>query len=196
MRQVIFSRMWPAGDRWSVSGDACWHLLVIGASPALRGVAGAQPRHSGLGAKCSPVRLHHRLGLSRLSNSLARDALSRFGGHCLDCHSTALPCLPSLARHRVTLALHARNAKKNLSRKRSLQSTIVFDSACNACQRGSIFSEIASVSYAVDSSIDRMMFSRNRTQDFPYRPTFAGVLANVRARSQSTQLRAGHLGTP
>lgn len=198
MRHVIFSRMRPAGERWNVGRDA-WRLPVAGTSPACTGqqsVAGNHPWYSGLGSECSPIRHRRRPGLSRIADLFAQDAIPRFHRQCLDCRSMALRGLLTRPRQRVTLALHARNAKKIYGRKRSLQSTIVFDSACNACQRDSIFSENASVSYAVDSSIDRMMFSRNRTQDFPYRPTFAGVLANVRARSQSTQLRAGHLGTP
>lgn len=191
MRQVIFSRMRPAGDRWSVSGRACAFRSVIGASsrcPEQRGAARNPSRQPGLRAELSPVRHHSRPGLSRLADSPACDAIPQFDAHCLNCGRTVLLHFPTPPGHAVTMALHARNAKKIYSRKRPLKSSIVRNSACNDCQSASIFSENASVSYAVDSSIDHMMLSRNRTTDFPYWSTLVGALARVMAHRQAALL--------
>jgi len=199
MRQVIFSRMRPAGGRWNVSGCGYACRTMIGASPGCRGQWGAAcdpSRQSGLRAELPPVPHHHRPGPPRVADSPARDAIPQFDAHRLECRMV-LPRPSAPPRRAVTLALHARNAKKNFSRTMSINSSIVRNSACNACKTDSIFSENASVSYAVDSSIDRMMLSRNRTTDFPYWPNFVGVLASVTTRGQGVQLpRAGHRGTP
>lgn len=197
MNQFIFSRMRPAGDRWSVSGRACTCRPVIGASPGCpgqRGAAGDPSRQPRLGAELAHVRHHRRYGLSRNADSPACHGIPQSDAHRLDCRMVLLR-RPAPPWHGVTIALHARNAKKNLSRKRPLKSSIVRNSACNDCQSASIFSENASVSYAVDSSIDRMMLSRNRTTDFPYWPTFVGVPARVPSRNQRAPLpRAEHMG--
>lgn len=197
MKQVTFSRVRPAGGRWSVCGRACTCRPAIGASPGChkqRGAAGDPSWQPALGAELSPVRHHRRLGLSRLADSTACDDIPPSDTYRLDCHHLVL-LLPTPLRRAVTLALRRCNAKKNLSRTRSLESSIVRNSACNVCQGRSIFSENASVSYAVDSSIDRMMLSRNRTTDFPYWPTFVGVLARVPSRNQRAPLpRAEHMG--
>lgn len=90
--------------------------------------------------------------------------------------------------HGVTMALHARNAKKNSSRKSCVESSVARYSACNAGQYPSIFRQNTSVSYAADSPIGRMM-NRNRTANFPYWQTFLGVLARHVARGRSALLR-------
>lgn len=199
MRHVIFSRMRPAGGRCNVSGRGCACRPVIGASPGCYeqwGAAGDPSRQSGLRAEIPPVRHHRRPGLPRLADPLACNTIPQFDAHHLECRVVLLR-LPAPSRPGVTLALHARNAKKNFSRTRSLKSTIVRIFDCNAGKTGPIFSENASVSYAVDSSFNRMMLNRNRTTDFPHWPTFVGVLTFVRTRSQSAlRPRAGQVSAP
>lgn len=196
MKQVIFSRVRRAGCRWNVS---CACRPVTGASHGCheqRGVAG-DPTQPSLGTELPPVCHHRRPGLSRLADSPTCDAIPPLDSHRLNCRCMVVLCLPTSLRRAVTLALHARNAKKFFSRTRSINSSIVRNFACNACKSDSIFSKNASVSYAVDSSTDRMMLSRNRTISFPYWPNFVGVLASVTTRGQDVQLpRAGHRGTP
>lgn len=187
MRQVIFSMRRPAGNRWGVSGRACAFRSVTGASPGCPeqpGAARDPSRQPGLHAELPLVRHHRRPGLPRLADLLACDTIPQFDAHRLDCRIVLLR-QSAPPRRGVTMALHARNAKKIFSRKRPLKSSIVRKSVCNACQNTSIFSENASVSYAVDSSIDHMMLSRNRTTDFPYWPTLVGALARVMARRQA-----------
>lgn len=200
MRQVIFSRMRPAGGRWNVSGRAYALRWVKGVAPGCPEQRGAVDDTSGCSASSAELSTgcrHRRPGSSRLADSLASDAAPPSDTSRLDCRRMFLRRLSTLLRRAVTLALHARNAKKIFSRTRSISSSIVRNFACNACKIGSIFSKNASVSYAVDSSTDRMMLSRNRTTDFPYWPNFVGVLASVTTRGQGVQLpRAGHRGTP
>ncbi|KAI3594350.1 hypothetical protein D9X30_0582 [Cupriavidus sp. U2] len=94
--------------------------------------------------------------------------------------------------HGVTMALHARNAKKNLGRGNCVESSVVYAFACNAGQHPSIFRENTSVSYAADSPIDRMM-NRNSIPDFPYRQTLTGMLTRNVTRGQSALFcRAGN----
>ncbi|WER46024.1 hypothetical protein CupriaWKF_00055 [Cupriavidus sp. WKF15] len=124
---------------------------------------------------------------------MACDAIPQFDAYRLE-RPLALLRLPAPPRHGVTLALHARNAKINFSRTRPLESSIIRNFARNTSENNPIFSENASVSYAVDSSFDRMMLNRNRTTDFPHWPTFFGVLTLVRTRSQSAlQPRGGQV---
>ncbi len=77
MRQVIFSRMRPAGGRWNVSGCGYACRTMIGASPGCRGQWGAAcdpSRQSGLRAELPPVPHHHRPSPPRVADSPARDA--------------------------------------------------------------------------------------------------------------------------
>lgn len=187
MRRVIFSRMRPAGGRWNVSGRGCACRPVIGASPGCYEQWGAPDdtsRQSGLRAELPPIRHHHKPRFPSLADSLACDAIPQFDAHRLECR-LALLRLPAPPRPGVTLALHACNGKKILTRKRPSEASIIRNFGCNVCQSHSIFSENASVSYAVDSSFDRMMLNRNRTTNFPHWLTFVGALALVRTRSQS-----------
>ncbi|CAG2159422.1 hypothetical protein LMG26411_06695 [Cupriavidus numazuensis] len=178
MNQAIFSRARRAGGRRNVS---CACRPAIGASPGCHQGAGGGQLQLGLSTELSPV-CHRRMpGPPRFADSPACDAISQFDTYRLDCHRLVLLRRAAPLRRRVTLALHARNAKKILSRKRSLESTIVFYFACNACEIDTIFSENASVSYVVDSSIDCMMLNRNRTTDFPHWTTFVRTLVPVAA---------------
>ncbi|MCY1290502.1 hypothetical protein D9M69_406790 [compost metagenome] len=197
MKQVIFPRVRPAGGRSNVSGRACACHPVISASHgchAQLGSDGDPLRQRSLRAELSLVRHHRRHGLFRLADSPACDAIARFDAHRLDCRCLVLLCIATLLRRAVTMALHARNAKKISCRKTSLESSVIRVIARNACQSTPIFSENASVSYAVDSSFDHMMLNRNRTTDFPHWPTFVEVLTLVRTRSQSAlRPRAGQV---
>lgn len=199
MRQAIFSRVQPAVDGWSAIECACACCQAMGASPGCheQWAAAGGLSQPGLGAELSPVRHHPASGLPCLADLPTCGAILQFDASRFSCRCQVLLRLPTRLRRAVTLALHARNAKKNLSRKRHLESSIVRNFACNACEIHPIFSEKASVSYVVDSSIDCMMLNRSRTTNFPHGPTFVGVLTLVPTRSQSALLpRAGHLGTP
>ncbi len=163
MRQVFFSRMRPAGNRRGVSGRAYALRSVLGASPGCheqRGDVSDTLRCPAPGAELSTGCHHSTSGPSRLADSLASDAAHPSDTSRLDCRRMFLRRLSTLLRRAVTLALHARNAKKIRSLTRLINSSIVRNFACNACKNDSIFSKNASVSYAVDSSTDRMMLSR------------------------------------
>lgn len=96
--------------------------------------------------------------------------------------------------HGVTMALHARNARKNFGGRRRVESIVARFSECNAAQHPSIFRENTSVSYAADRPIDRMM-NRHRTQDFPYWQTLLGVpTCNVTRRQSALLCRAAANG--
>lgn len=196
MRQAIFSRVRPAVDGWSAIECACACSPSMSASPGCHeqwdGAGG--PPQSGPNIGLSAIRYHPTSGLPCRANLPTCGAIPKFDASRFNWRPQVLLRFPTRLRRAVTLALHTRNAKINFSRTRPLESSTVRNSACNAYQNASIFSENASVSYAVDSSFDRMMLNRNRTTDFPHRSTFVGVLALVRTRSQSAlQPRAGHV---
>ncbi len=199
MRQAIFSRVRPAVDGWSAIECACACSPAMSASPGCHeqcDAAGGPPQ-SGPSIGLSAIRYHPTSGLPCRTNLPTFGAIPQFDASHFNWRPQVLLRFPTRLRHAVTLALHTRNAKKIFSRTRPLESSIVCNLACNACEIHPIFSESASVSYAVDSSIDCMMLNRSRTTDFPHGPTFVGLLTLVPTRSQSALLpRAGHLGTP
>lgn len=91
-------------------------------------------------------------------------------------------------RHLVTLTLQGRNAKNIFTEKIPSQLIIFCDFARNVGEGASIFRENTSVSCAVHSSIDRLMFNSNRTS-FSYVPTVTGGSARVTTHNQGNLLR-------
>lgn len=129
---------------------------------------------------------------SRVSN-----AIPRFNPHCLDCNGVDFLRCGTPRGRRVTMALHARNAKNIFTGRTPFQLTIFRFLSCNAGQIATIFLENTSVSCAVHSSIECLMMNRNRIADFPYWPTFMGLFAHVPTRGQGARLPfAGRLGAP
>lgn len=189
MKQTTFWQAKAGGGRLPTGQGACTLLASRSASiacPALWPVTHGQRQKSGPRARCSPARHHRKRGLARLSASLATDYALRIGARFPDCRSASFPPLPAQPRRNVTMALQACNAKKNFSRTRPVEPVAIRASGCNACQHAPIFWKNASVSYAVEDSIDCMMLNRNSLPDFPCRPGLAGFFTHVKTRSHST----------
>lgn len=195
MRQAIFSRVRPAVDGGSAIECACACSPAMSASPGCHEQwdAAGGPQQSGPSIRLSATRYHATSGLPCRTNLPTCGAIPQFDASRFNWRRPqVLLRFPTRLRRAVTLALHARNAKKIFSRTRLLESSIVRNFACNAGQVCSIFSRNASVSYAVDSLFDRMMLNWNRTTDFPHRPTFVGVLTRTRSQS-ALQRRTGQV---
>jgi hypothetical protein len=114
--------------------------------------------------------------------------------------NSRIPCLCSCRRidfrhslaqsvHRVTIALHARNAKKNSAEKVLPESNIVCVFASNALKDTPIFPENSSVIYAVDTSIDCMMLNKNLTKDSLHGLAVALTFTCFKARDKTRSLR-------
>lgn len=199
MRLVIFCRTKWRRVQSESGGSAC--SVFAGceartACPELPGIASGQLWHSCLYAECSPACRLRKADLARLAGSLAGDLVLRFGAHCLGCFKVELLGFSALPGHAVTLALHACNAKKNFAANVSPRPSILPVFACNAFQSPPIFSKNASVIFAVDSSIDRMMLNRNHTTDFPRRPNFGGCTRATRRVLSALPLHATERGAP
>ncbi len=195
MRQVIFCRTKQLRVRSETGGSVC--TIFTGCAPhtacrQLPGFASRQLQHSGVRAACPIARHHRKAALVRP----AGDPVSRFGAHRLDCFQVRFSPLHELLGHAVTLALHACNAKKNFAASVPLQSSILPIFACNARQSPPIFSEIASVISAVDSSIDRMMLNRTHTTDLPRGPIFVGRVRATARGLNALILCATERGVP
>lgn len=95
------------------------------------------------------------------------------------------PCAPQPYSH-VTLTLQARRAKKKFIRECYLVPTDIRETGRNGGQTTPIFWQNASVSYAVEDSIDCMMLDRHRFPDAPYRPGLASLFTYVTTRGHST----------
>lgn len=199
MRQFIFCRTKPGRVQSKTGNGACNVVARRDANvpcPELPDSVGSQLRHFVRSAECSSACRILRADLPRLADSFVGDSVLRSGAHCLDRCDVESRRFSVLSGHAVTLALHACNAKKNFATSVPPQSSILPIFACNARQSPPIFSKNASVIFAVDSSIDRMMPNRNHTTDFPYGPIFAG-LARATSRVLSVlPLHATERGAP
>lgn len=199
MRQVIFCRTKRVRVQSETDGSACTVFARCDAHtacPELPGFTSRQLQHSGLCAACPPAHHHRKADLVQLTESLAGDFVLRFGANRLDRFQARLRPRQVLLGQVVTLALHACNAKINLAGRAPLQSQILPVFACNARQIPPIFSEKASVIFAVDSSIDRMMLNRNHTTDFPHGPIFVGRVRATRRVLSTLLLHATERGAP
>lgn len=186
MGQVVCSRVQSCEIRRKSEG-CVYAFFWIDAStvcPEQRGGTNDQSRHSGLDAAYSSVRHQRKPGQSRLAGSPARNATPRFAAHCFKCCGMGLPRRATPPLHLVTLALHARNAKKIFAESHSVKSTIPRVMACNVGKNTSIFPENTRISCAVYHSIDRLMLSKTRTTDFLHSPSSASATARIRTRGQ------------
>lgn len=199
MRQVIFCMTRWGRCQSRTGASACTVSAKSDeriACPGLPGFASRQLQHCSLRIACFPAHHHRRADLARLTDSLAGDPAPHSTAHCLDRCNVGLQRLPMLLERAVTLALHACNAKKNFAASVLLQSSILPIFACNARQGPPIFSKNASVIFAVDSSIDRMMLNRNHTADFPRRPNFVGRTRATRRVLSALPPHATERGAP
>ncbi|MGF6596310.1 hypothetical protein P3T23_001017 [Paraburkholderia sp. GAS448] len=200
MRQVIFCRTQLGGVRWKVRECICAFvtLMDIGAPcPGWSAVAGDPLRRSGSDTRLFPVPHDQKSGSFRRVGPPFSNANPRYYAPYLHRRGIVFRCLVMPLLHRVTLALHARNAKKNFTGK-ILHASVAFPFfACNVGKKPAKFPENPAVSDAVDSSSDCMMLNRNRTTDFPDWLTFARILARFTTRGQDAQLPpAADGGTP
>lgn len=162
---------------WLTAPIACPALWTdLGTLPQLQGSA----RRRSL--RCpSPTHYQARVAVPLLTHHTVRS-----GAHRATHRSSEFPpCAPRPYSH-VTLTLQARRAKKNFIRESYLVPTDIRETGCNGGQTTPIFWQNASVSYAVEESIDCMMLNRNSFPDFPYRPGLAGLFTHVTTRGHST----------
>jgi len=196
MKQVICSSQ--SGVVWAKVRScvyAFWGWVLHAASPRQLGVDRDRPGRSAQGdgyfflpysQGSGHCRRHSRFPNSNVTRCSPRRLLDREG---IDSWRHVTSSL-----HGVTMALHARNARKNFGGRRRVESIVARFSECNAAQHPSIFRENTSVSYAADRPIDRMM-NRHRTQDFPYWQTLFGVpTCNVTRRQSALLCRAAANG--
>lgn len=161
-------------------------LTVPIGCPALRTDRRTLPQLPGSAGRRSlgcplPTRYQARVAVSRVTHHAVCS-----GAHRATYRSTEFPpCAPQPYRH-VTLTLQARRAKKNFIRESYLVPTDIRETGCNGGQTTPIFWQNASVSYAVEDSIDCMTLDRNSFPDFPYRPGLAGLFTRVTTRGHST----------
>lgn len=199
MSQVIFCRRKRVRVQSETGGSACAVFAggdAHAACPERPGFARRQLQPSGLCAASPLARRHRKADLALPTGSLVGDLVLRFGAHRVDRFRARLRSLHAPLGHAVTLALHACNAKINLAGRAPLQPQILPVFACNARQNPPIFSKKASVIFAVDSSIDRMMPNRNHTTDFPHGPIFVGRARATRRVLSALPLHATERGAP
>ncbi|QND82241.1 Uncharacterized protein ChrSV_0012 [Chromobacterium vaccinii] len=187
MGRVVCSRWQSCEIRFKPEGDVCtfFWLDASAACPEQPSVTNSQARRLGLVAEYSPVRHHDKLGRVRLAGSPVCHAISRFNTHCLKCCGMGSPRRATPSPHLVTLALHARNAKKIFTEPHSAKSIFSRLIACNVVKNASIFPKTTQISCAGYRSIDRLMLSKIRTSYFPSSPSAASVIACARTRGQS-----------
>lgn len=167
-------RFLPASLTAPIACPALW--TDLGTLPQLPGSAGRRS----LGCP-SPTHYQARVAVPLLTHHTVCS-----GAHRANHRSTEFPpCAPRPYSH-VTLTLQARRAKKIFIRESYLVPTDIRETGCNGGQTTPIFWQNASVSYAVEDSIDCMMLNRNIFPDFPYRPGLAGLFTHVTTRGHST----------
>lgn len=167
-------RFLPASQTAPIACPALWTDLCT-----LRQLQGLAGRRS-LGGH-PPTRYQARVAGFLVTHHTVRSCAHR-AAH----RSTEFPPCPPQPYSHVTLTLQASRAKKNFIRESYLVPTDIRETGCNGGQTTPIFWQNASVSYAVEDSIDCMMLNRNSFPDFPCRPGLAGLFTHVTTRGHST----------
>lgn len=197
MRRVIFCRTEPDVLRCEVTASANPVVTRMNACACRleqRIAATNQLRHSGpdIGGSrvAHPDTSVHCCRASLLVGNAFRRLRTRWRAR----FSVAILRRGTPVERHVTLTLHGRNAKKIFDGKISRKSIIVRILSCNGCQSTSIFLENTSLSYAVNTSIDRIMSRRNSTSD-SITGFVAGTLSeSASSRKQVTPLRFSATG--
>lgn len=153
----------------------------------LPGIVRVQSCCSGPRSMSAPVCKHLESSFFRRAASPAQGLISCFYSRSSSCRNIDFCLLVTSRVRSVTLALHARNAKKIFAESPSAISIISRVMACNVGKNASVFPENTRISCAVCRSIDRLMLSKTRTTDSPRSPSVS-VIAPARTRGQSVLL--------